>query len=73
MEDPKVMTGPWTTPKMRRGKLKHDFSSFDPCIDDSHELALTIDAITTDTHKLKLSQDALHLGITKYLESEAAK
>jgi hypothetical protein len=35
-EDPKMLTAPWTSPKMRRSKLNHDFSSFDPCLEDSH-------------------------------------
>lgn len=73
VEDPKILTGPWTSARMRRGKLNHDFSSFDPCFDDSHELALTLAAIKADPAQVKLSMDALAYGAHTMLEREATK
>ena len=73
-EDPKVLTGMWTTPKMRRGNLlKKDTVDFDPCLEDSHETEATIEALRIDPAQLKLSMDVLHYGPTKVLENEAAK
>ena len=73
IEDHKMLTGPWTSPKMRRGKLRHDFSSFEPCFDDTRELASTIAAIKADPSEVKLSRDVLRFGATRFLEREAAK
>lgn len=72
-EDPKMLTGPWTSPKMRRGKLNHDFSSFDPCAEDTAELASTLDAIKADPAQVKLSRDVLLYGAHIVLERESAK
>ena len=37
VEDPKMLTGPWTSAKMHRGKLKYDIVQEDVCIDDAIE------------------------------------
>ena len=37
VEDPKMLTGPWTSAKMHRGKLKYDVIQEDVCIDDAIE------------------------------------
>lgn len=71
-EDPKVLTGVWTTPKMRRGQLlRKDTLDFDPCLEDSHETALSLEALKVPPAQLKLSLDVLHYGPTKVLENEA--
>lgn len=72
-EDSKMLTGKWTTPRMRRGQLlKKDTLDFDPCLEDSHEIALTLEALKMNPAQLKLSMDVLHLGAAKVLEREAA-
>ena len=73
VEDPKMLTAPWKSALMRRGQLKHDFSSFDPCFDDSAELALTLAAIKAPPAQVQLSKDALLYGAHVVLEREAAK
>jgi hypothetical protein len=37
VDDPKMLTGPWTSAKMHRGKLKYDIIQEDVCIDDAIE------------------------------------
>ena len=73
VEDPKMLTAPWTSARMRRGKLNHDFSSFDPCFDDSAELESTLKAIKADPAQVKLSMDALLYGAHAMLEREATQ
>jgi hypothetical protein len=73
-EDPKLLTGPWTTPKMRRGQLlKKDYLDFDPCLEDSREINLTLEALDIDPARLKLSNDVLLMGPARFLEREAAR
>jgi hypothetical protein len=72
-EDVQMLTGAWTSPKMRRGKLRHDFSSFDPCLEDSHELDLAIDVLKIDPAQVKLSKDVLLHGAQKFVKGAAAK
>jgi hypothetical protein len=73
-EDPKMLTGSWKTPKMRRGQLlKKDYLDFDPCLEDSKEIALTLEALKIDPAQLKLSKDVLLMGAAKVLGNEAVK
>ena len=73
IEDPKILTAPWKSALMRRGKLNHEFSSFDPCFDDSEELASTLAAIKAPAAQVQLSKDVLLYGAQVILQREAAK
>jgi hypothetical protein len=71
IEDPKMLTANWTSPKMRRGQLlKKEYLDFDPCLEDSKEIALTLEALQIDPAQLKLSNDALLYGAHTVLERQ---
>jgi len=73
IEDPKILTGTWTSPKMRRGQLlKKEYLDYDPCLEDSREVALTLETLRIDPAQLKLSNDALLYGAHTILERQAA-
>jgi hypothetical protein len=69
-EDPKFLTAPYTFPRMRRGRLSHDFSSFDPCVDDTDERLSHYDSLKIDPATVKLSEEVLLNGARTVLDRE---
>jgi hypothetical protein len=73
-EDPTMLTGKWTSPKMRRGQLlQKDTLDYDPCLEDSRETALTLEALKIDPAQLQLTRDVLLQGAHTILAREVAK